>query len=213
MAVGVEPGRAPGAGRLYADMHLSWNPVACPTPEPIPGCERYAEPIASQRPLFSDRNSASIKGWIQTVALSFGRGVPDHLKLPLAQRLAMHGVLTGGVLGLLFYPAAFWLVAVAISAALTGNWPASPLTLALLIINLGNLFVVLLAAAVSSLRGLAAARLLKLVWCIPLLPIYWALMSLAAWQALFQFFRNPSAWEKTTHGVARKRRAPRRIAF
>jgi glycosyltransferase XagB len=154
-----------------------------------------------------------IKGWIQTVALSFGRGVPDHLKLPVAQRLAMHGVLTGGVLGLLFYPAAFWLVAVAISAALTGNWPASSLTLALLIINLGNLFVVLLAAAVSSLRGLAAARLLKLVWCIPLLPIYWALMSFAAWQALFQFFRNPSAWEKTTHGVARKRRAPRRIAF
>jgi hypothetical protein len=150
---------------------------------------------------------------MQTVALSFGKGVPHHLKLPFRQRLAMHGVLTGGVLGLLFYPAAFWLVAVAIGAALTGNLPTSTPTLALLAINLGNLFVVVLAAAVSATRGLATARLLKLVWCIPLLPFYWALMSFAAWQALFQFFRNPSAREKTTHGVARKRRRPRHIAF
>jgi glycosyltransferase XagB len=154
-----------------------------------------------------------IKGWMQTVALCLGKGVPGHLRLPLGQRLAMHGVLTGGVLGLLFYPASFWIVTVTIEAALTGDWPSSPLTRTLLAINLGNLFVVLLAAIVSSLRGLAAARLLRLAWHIPLLPIYWALMSFAAWQALFQFFRKPSAWEKTTHGVARKRRAPRRVAF
>ena len=44
----------------------------------------------------------------------------------LRQRLAMHGVLTGGVLGLLFYPASFWIVAVAIEAALTGDWPDEP---------------------------------------------------------------------------------------
>jgi hypothetical protein len=154
-----------------------------------------------------------IKGWMQTVALSFGSGVPSHLRLSLRQRLAMHGVLSGGVLGLLLYPVSFWLVAEAAHAALSGDLPTDVPTQALLAINLGNLSVVLLAAAVSALRGLAAARLLKLVWCIPLLPFYWALMSFAAWQALFQFFRNPSAWEKTTHGVARKRRAPRRLAF
>jgi hypothetical protein len=36
-------------------------------------------------------------------------------------------------------------------------------------------------------------------------------MSLAAWHALVQFFRNPSHWEKTTHGVARQRRARDRV--
>jgi len=68
--------------------------------------------------------------------------------------------------------------------------------------------VVLLAAMVSALRGLFLVGSLSLVWRIPMLPIYWGLMSLAAWQALFQFFRSPSAWEKTAHGVARRRRTP-----
>ena len=55
------------------------------------------------------------------------------------------------------------------------------------------------------LRLLGALRLAPLI---PLLPFYWCLMSLAAWQALFQFLKAPSTWEKTTHGVARDRRTP-----
>ncbi len=150
-----------------------------------------------------------IKGWMQTVALFLGRGISPGLKLPLRQQLAVHGVLTAGVLGLLLYPASLWIIAVALDDALEGSWPTGALPWALLSLNVGNLLAVLLAAIVSSLRGLASARALRLAWHIPLLPLYWALMSLAAWQALFQFFRTPSAWEKTTHGVARGRRTPR----
>jgi len=57
-------------------------------------------------------------------------------------------------------------------------------------------------------RGLAAIGALRLSWHIPLLPAYWALMSLAAWQAFIQYHRSPSEWEKTRHGVARDRRTP-----
>lgn len=32
-------------------------------------------------------------------------------------------------------------------------------------------------------------------------PIYWVLMSVAAWRALWQLFVNPFYWEKTTHGL------------
>jgi hypothetical protein len=31
-------------------------------------------------------------------------------------------------------------------------------------------------------------------------PLYWALMSLAAYKALWQLLRNPFFWEKTEHG-------------
>ncbi len=149
-----------------------------------------------------------IKGWMQTVALCLGRGISPGLKLPLRQQLAVHGILTAGVLGLLLYPASLWVIAVWIKAAIEGSWPTGTLAWALLVLNLGNLVAVLAAAAISATRGLAAARVLRLVWHIPLLPLYWALMSLAAWQALFQFFRKPSVWEKTAHGVARGRRTP-----
>ena len=145
---------------------------------------------------------------MQTVVLCLGRGVPTGLRLPLRQQLAVHGILTAGVLGLLLYPASLWVVGAAILAAVNGSWPTTMLAWVLLTLNLGNLTAVLLAAAISAVRGLAAARLLRFVPLILLLPVYWGLMSLAAWQALFQYFRQPSAWEKTTHGVARGRRPP-----
>jgi hypothetical protein len=45
------------------------------------------------------------------------------------------------------------------------------------------------------------------------LPIYWLLLSLAAWRALYQLVRDPYRWEKTEHGLARtSRRAARRHA-
>jgi len=38
------------------------------------------------------------------------------------------------------------------------------------------------------------------------LPVYWLLLSLAAWRALFQLLRDPYRWEKTEHGLARTSR-------
>lgn len=32
-------------------------------------------------------------------------------------------------------------------------------------------------------------------------PVYWALMSFAAWRATFQLLRDPHRWEKTPHGL------------
>jgi glycosyltransferase XagB len=32
-------------------------------------------------------------------------------------------------------------------------------------------------------------------------PVYWSLMSYAAWRAFLQFFANPFEWEKTQHGL------------
>ncbi len=37
-------------------------------------------------------------------------------------------------------------------------------------------------------------------------PVYWALISLATWRAVFVFFRDPFRWEKTPHGLTRKLR-------
>ena len=41
-----------------------------------------------------------------------------------------------------------------------------------------------------------------------LMPLYWLLLSLAAWRALFQLLRDPYRWEKTEHGLARTSRLP-----
>ena len=36
-----------------------------------------------------------------------------------------------------------------------------------------------------------------------LMPVYWLLISLAAYRAAWQFVRDPYLWEKTEHGTAR----------
>ena len=148
-----------------------------------------------------------IKGWMQTIAPCLDCRLPPALRLPGREQLAVHAILTAGVLGLLAYPATPFIVGCTIFAIMREEMPVGALAL-LLTLNLANFALVLAAAAISACRGLRAARKLHLLWCVPLLPLYWGLMSLAAWQALFQVFRAPSEWEKTTHGVARDRRTP-----
>ena len=34
-------------------------------------------------------------------------------------------------------------------------------------------------------------------------PVYWLLMSLASYRALYQLIFNPSYWDKTEHGISK----------
>jgi len=56
------------------------------------------------------------------------------------------------------------------------------------------------------LIGLRRRRLLGHSWVLALTPLYWFLLSLAAWRALVQLLYDPQGWEKTEHGLARTSR-------
>ena len=102
-----------------------------------------------------------IKGWMQTVALLPRAG---HLARSrgcrLRQRLAVHGVLSAGVLGLLLYPASLLVIADGDPYRRSrGSWPSDPLIRSPARAECRAIFLrVLLAAVVASLRGLAATR-------------------------------------------------------
>ena len=61
-------------------------------------------------------------------------------------------------------------------------------------------------SAVLAFVGLWRRNLLSCAWALLLMPLYWLLLSLAAWRALFQLLRDPYRWEKTEHGLARTSR-------
>jgi hypothetical protein len=46
---------------------------------------------------------------------------------------------------------------------------------------------------------------------IPLMPLYWLLISAAAYRALWQFMTARFVWEKTEHGLARARPRTRQV--
>jgi cellulose synthase/poly-beta-1,6-N-acetylglucosamine synthase-like glycosyltransferase len=60
--------------------------------------------------------------------------------------------------------------------------------------------------AALSIVGLARRGLLNCAWVLLLTPLYWVMLSIAAWRALFQLVYAPHHWEKTEHGLARTSR-------
>ncbi len=133
-----------------------------------------------------------IKGWMQTSLLCLAGRVPVALRLPLRDSLAVHGIITAGILGLLLYPVSLVLLVLTALALLRGEVPDSPWMWSMLVLNGVNVTTVVVAAAVSAWRGLRAAGALGHAVLIPTLLVYWLLMSLAAWQALGQLLTAPS---------------------
>ena len=124
-------------------------------------------------------------------------------------------------------PAGFWLVQAATlgvfaSALLHPVCLAGTVALAVLTPPLGpdasllqiglaglNLLILVAGYGTTMAAGAIALRRRGLRnWIVPLMtmPIYWLLMSAAAWYALWQFMTAPFHWNKTEHGLSRTSR-------
>ncbi len=73
-------------------------------------------------------------------------------------------------------------------------------TLSLAVLMTG--YAVSMLAAIEGLRKRGLARLWPSVLT---MPVYWLLISLAGWLALWQFVRRPFHWNKTRHGLSKLR--------
>jgi cellulose synthase/poly-beta-1,6-N-acetylglucosamine synthase-like glycosyltransferase len=148
------------------------------------------------------------KGWIQTWLV--------HMRTPfrLARELGLSGflvfqLLVGGtvlaaLVHVLFAAQLVW----AVGRMQWGGSEAEPmLTIPILtFIVVGYLVSGLLGAI-----GLARRKLLGSAWVLLLMPVYWLLLSVAAWRALYQLVRSPYRWEKTEHGLAKTSRLAGRL--
>jgi cellulose synthase/poly-beta-1,6-N-acetylglucosamine synthase-like glycosyltransferase len=144
-----------------------------------------------------------LKGWMQTwlVHMRTPRRLARELGLP---GFAVFQLLVGGtVLAALVHSLFALQLAWGLAVAAHDDDATGPLLLGLYGITL--LAGYLISAALA-LIGLARRRLLDCAWALLLMPVYWLLLSLAAWRALFQLMRAPYRWEKTEHGLARTSR-------
>ena len=155
-------------------------------------------------PAWLRQRSRWIKGYIQTLV--------THSRSPL--RLVREAGLTASFA---FLSLVFGTVATALGypafaiAALIAYWDGSlfePVgtvatlssTVALGIWLLGSV-ALFMPPIVGALRRGAPGLLLL----VPLLPLYYALVSVAAWMALYEYFNRRFVWNKTEHGLARLR--------
>jgi glycosyltransferase XagB len=141
------------------------------------------------------------KGWIQTWLV--------HMRTPirLGRELGLHGFLVfqllvaGTVVAALVHSLFAAQLIVAFCMMQWGGAEPASLAIPLAILVSGYL-----VSAALCLIGLARRRLLGCAWALLLMPLYWLLLSIAAWRALLHLVFAPYRWEKTEHGLARTSR-------
>ena len=146
------------------------------------------------------------KGWIQTWLV--------HTRSPLRLvrelgwpgfatfQLVVGGTVLASLVHALFAVQLVWSLAAAPPESTTDH----------MILGL-HMTILLSGYAISALLGgvgLARRGLLGAAWALLFMPVYWVLLSIAAWRALFQLVHAPSYWEKTDHGLARTSRLARK---
>ena len=144
------------------------------------------------------------KGWMQTWCVHMRQPITLIRELGFAGTAAFQLFLTCNVLAALVHP--FFMAG--LCYALLGHPPLralaalgqdAPVFIAALLAGYGS-------NAALDLVGLQRRGLLSYAWVLALTPVYWLLLSLAAWRALFQLVHDPQRWEKTEHGLARNSR-------
>jgi glycosyltransferase XagB len=146
-----------------------------------------------------------MKGWVQT---AIAHASPNACKSigQTTYRAWLAGMVevAGVVLSALLYP--FFLVHLAVrfhSGSLfeAGSW--TQLTINSLALVLG--FFGIVALCLPAIIGLKRRRQWMLTPWLITLPIYLLVVSLAAWMALWDLARRPFHWDKTMHGIGRRR--------
>jgi glycosyltransferase XagB len=144
------------------------------------------------------QRSRWIKGYIQTYLV--------HMRNPvkLLRQSGFKGfisfqLLVGGTFIFLLNPI-FWalttLFFITQAGFIQALFPTFVFYLAAFMLFVGNFVFLYLNVAGSIQRGLFGLAKYAL-----LTPLYWGLMSVAAWKGFFQLITNPFYWEKTTHGL------------
>jgi cellulose synthase/poly-beta-1,6-N-acetylglucosamine synthase-like glycosyltransferase len=144
------------------------------------------------------QRSRWIKGYLQTYLVHMRHPLRLLRQAGLGGFLAFQ-LLVGGTVVFLLNPI-FWALTALLFVAGAGfvqqMFPTYVFYVAALLLFVGNfLFVYVNVAGSLQRRQFALAKYALLS------PLYWGLMSIAAWKALIQLIRSPFYWEKTSHGL------------
>jgi cellulose synthase/poly-beta-1,6-N-acetylglucosamine synthase-like glycosyltransferase len=161
-------------------------------------------------PIWLGQRTRWFKGWIQTWVAHNRRPWQFYRALGFRSFMVAQILFAGLILSSLFYPIMLaTIVAVVAHAALAGGSLAdiAQPQFYLDCISIAVGFFAFFALGTMAAPGLGLRRLAIIAFGIPL---YWFLHSIAAWSALFEYFYDPSYWNKTPHKA--RKQAPRHIS-
>jgi cellulose synthase/poly-beta-1,6-N-acetylglucosamine synthase-like glycosyltransferase len=142
-----------------------------------------------------------MKGWVQTYVVHMRQPTLLHRQLGARGFWAFQLLIGGTVLAALVHPIfALWLIKDIVFGSLLAQ---SDL---LHTAQKGLIFITLaggyFGSGLLALIGLRRRGQLSSAWIVLTIPLYWPLLSAAAWRAIWKLLVAPYQWEKTSHGIA-----------
>jgi glycosyltransferase XagB len=151
-----------------------------------------------------------LKGWIQTYGVHMRQPLRLARELGWPGFLVFQGYFAGTIIASLVHPWSYLLIAhdLLTGALLAEHETAIGRNLWLLaVFNLAAGYASSLALGFFVLQRRGVRRLIPEL---PFIPLYWLMISVACYRAVYQLIMAPHLWEKTEHGVSTARRHPRR---
>lgn len=146
-----------------------------------------------------------LKGWAQTILVHGRRPRALVRDLGWPRTLVLALLTLGPFASALVHPLCLMALAVDLARGVFMSPAHSTLETAVLALAFTNLGLGYGAAALSCGLGLKHRGRLDVAPVLASLPLYWLLMSMAAWLALVQLLTRPHWWQKTEHGLAKRR--------
>lgn len=151
------------------------------------------------------QRSRWMKGWMKTWGVHMRE--PRRLWRQAGPRgfLTLNIIVGGNVLTALAYPVLVIELAAYFLTNVTGSTSGLFFTGSLAPLHIATITAGFASTVLIGLMGLARRGRLRSGWVLALTPFYWACLSIAAWRALGQLWRDPYRWEKTEHGLTQSR--------
>jgi cellulose synthase/poly-beta-1,6-N-acetylglucosamine synthase-like glycosyltransferase len=151
------------------------------------------------------QRSRWMKGWMQTWGVHMRE--PKRLWREAGPRgfLTLNIIVGGNILTALAYPVLVVEFATYLVTNLIGSTSGLFFTGSLAPLHVLAFTAGFASTVLTGLMGLARRDRLRSGWILALTPFYWGCLSIAAWRALWQLWRDPYRWEKTEHGITQNR--------
>lgn len=158
------------------------------------------EEAPTHRSVWLAQRSRWFKGWMQTWLVAMRRPLALRRDIGWKGFLVFHLMVGGMLLSALTHPMLYLLVALRIVSLLTAAVPLTPLALALDGLDLANILFSFIGLPWLGLRRMGEGERKAVGRRYLAVPLYWLLLSRAAWRASSELIRSPFTWNKTPHG-------------
>jgi glycosyltransferase XagB len=140
-----------------------------------------------------------MKGWLQTSCVLLRDPLTLLRELGALRSLAVLLLLTGGVLGPLSWPIFVGLLTADVITGRLFDFSSFGASLTSLLWS-ATAVLGLVMAFVPLILGARRCKLTQLLIWLPLVPVLYVLLFIAAGLALYDLFKRPHYWDKTSHG-------------